>query len=160
VGALGGRARADLEIKRLARGFVDELMAVGDAGLEAGGIARAQQRLALVLDQYNLALEDKDEFVLILVPMTLRRGGARFEAREVDAELGQPHRVAERVFLPADDRRLECRRIAAARTRRDLADVDLGHPPAPVARMKRSEIRDPALRFAPCGLQIFAKLVR
>src|ERR1043166_2694075 len=114
-------------------------MAVGHTGLEPGGIARAQQRLALVIDQYDLALDDEYEFVLVLMPMTLRRGGARLEPGEVDPELSQPRRVAERVFLTADDRRLEPLRIGAAQARGDLADVDLGHVLIPVARMNARE---------------------
>src|ERR1051325_10326127 len=67
MGALGRRARADFEIERLVRGFVDELMAVRDTGLEPGGIARPQQGLAIILDEDDLALDYEDEFVFVLM---------------------------------------------------------------------------------------------
>ena len=100
VRALARRARADLEIDGVAVGAVDEMVAVGDAGLEAGGVARPEDRLAVVLDQRQLAFEHVDELVLVLVPVAQRRGRAGLQRRQVDAELvspaASPSRLRER----------------------------------------------------------------
>src|SRR5258705_8118628 len=67
VRALVLGARADLEIERVARGLVDEVMAVGDTGLEPRRVARSQHRRAAILDQRDLPLEHIDELVFGLV---------------------------------------------------------------------------------------------
>ena len=64
--AFGFRARTDLQKHRVAGRAVDQAMAVGDAGLPAGGIAGTQHGLTVVLAQHHLAFEDVHEFVLIL----------------------------------------------------------------------------------------------
>ena len=55
---------------------IDEMMAVGDPGLEAGRIAGLEHDFAAVLDQDQLAFQHVDELVLVLVPVALRRRGA------------------------------------------------------------------------------------
>ena len=70
-------------------------MAVGDAGLEAGRVAGPQHGLAAVLAQHDFAGEHVDELVLGGMPVALRRGGARLQRGEVDAELIEPGGVAE-----------------------------------------------------------------
>src|SRR5262249_22051126 len=127
VAALGTRARADLEIKRVALRSVDEVVAVRDAGLEARAVARLEQRLTAVLDQGNLAFEHEDELVLLLVPVAQRRGGARLEPREIDAELGEPRDVAERRLLAAVGHFAPGLRVDALGAHHGLGDVDLGH---------------------------------
>ena len=79
-------------------------MAVRHAGLEAGGVAGAKDGLALVLDQHELAFEHDDELVLVLVPVPLRGRRAGLQPHEVDAELRQPGRIAERLKRAALDR--------------------------------------------------------
>src|SRR5262249_21396704 len=63
------RAVADLEIERVARGTIDQVVAVLLAGREAGAAARRQGLLAGVGDQHQLALDDPDELVLQGVPV-------------------------------------------------------------------------------------------
>src|SRR5262249_10028096 len=106
------------------------MMAVGDAGLEARRIAGSQQSLATVLDQRQLAFEDVDEFVLLLMPMAQRRGGAGLEPGEVDTELGEPGDVAECRLLAALGDGAQGHGIAAAGAHGRRGDVDLGHSPS------------------------------
>ena len=70
-------------------------MTVGDAGLEAGGVAGPQHRFAIVLAQGDFAFEHIDEFVFVQMPVPQRRRRARLERAEIDAELRQPGGVAE-----------------------------------------------------------------
>src|SRR5215469_17198764 len=51
VRAFAQRARANLEIDGIAAGAVDQMVAVGNARLEAGRVARPQHGLAFILDQ-------------------------------------------------------------------------------------------------------------
>ncbi|MNR47780.1 hypothetical protein D3C85_1669280 [compost metagenome] len=70
-------------------------MAVRHARLEAGAVAGGQHRLAVVLDQDNLALDHPDELVLGRVPMALTGPGPGGQAQQVDPELVQTDRVAQ-----------------------------------------------------------------
>src|SRR5262249_45306323 len=63
--ALG--TRADLEIDRVALRLVDEMVAVGDPGLETRGVAPLQHGRAAILDQHDLTLEHVNELVFGLV---------------------------------------------------------------------------------------------
>src|SRR5262249_5083279 len=98
-----------------------------DAGLEARAVARLEQRLTAVLDQGNLAFEHEDELVLLLVPVAQRRGGARLEPREIDAELGEPSDVAESRLLAAVGHFAPGLRVDPLGAHHGLGDVDLGH---------------------------------
>src|SRR5262249_2865527 len=55
IDALPRGARADFEIDRVLAGAVDQAMTIGDARLEAGSLARPQQRLAAALPQHHFA---------------------------------------------------------------------------------------------------------
>ena len=94
--ALGRRARADDQEHPVPLRAVEEMVAVRHAGLEAGGVAGAEDRLALVLDEHELALEHDEELVLALVPVPLRRPGPGLQPHEIDAELSEPCGLAER----------------------------------------------------------------
>src|SRR5207244_12394818 len=72
VGAFGSGARADLEIEHIALRLVDEMMTVGNSGLEARAVAGLEHGLAAVLYQGDFAFEHIDELVLLLVPMPQR----------------------------------------------------------------------------------------
>src|SRR4051812_40102088 len=87
VHPLGLRARADLQIKRVLAGLVDQAMADAAVGLPAGGIAGLQHGLAVVLVQHQLTLEHVDELVLALMPVPERRLRVRLDARDIDAKL-------------------------------------------------------------------------
>jgi len=52
------QARADLEHHRLALAAILQVMAVGDAGREAGAVSRPQEFLASIGDQYHFARDD------------------------------------------------------------------------------------------------------
>ena len=78
--------------------IVDQMMAVRHVGLEAGGIAGLEQRLAAVLDQNHFAFEDIDQLVFLFMPVPQRRRGARLERRQVDAELVETGRDCRAAF--------------------------------------------------------------
>src|SRR5262249_14534823 len=99
VRGLARRAAADLDVDGVALGAVDQAIAVRDARLPSGGVPWPEHGLAAVLAQHHLALEHVDELVLVLVPVALRRGGARLEPREVHAELVEPDGIAEPLAL-------------------------------------------------------------
>src|SRR5258706_16140997 len=63
--ALARGAGADFKIDRVAAGFIDKVMAVGDSGFEASGIAAPQYGFAVVLDEHKLAFQHIDELVLV-----------------------------------------------------------------------------------------------
>src|SRR5262249_1529097 len=85
MGALARCAGADLEVKRVARRAVDQMMAVGDPSLESGSIARLQKGFTAVLDQHDFALQHVDELVLGLMPMPQGGRCTRFQSGQVDA---------------------------------------------------------------------------
>src|SRR3954470_114566 len=65
---------ADLEVDHILLAAVDQAMAVAAVGLEARGLAGLEHCLGMVvLAQYDFAFEDEDEFVLVAVPVALRR---------------------------------------------------------------------------------------
>src|SRR5262249_17912459 len=97
------------------------------AGLEAHGIPWPEHGLALVLPQDQFAFEHVDELVLLFVPMAQRRGRARFDARDIDAELGQGHRIADPLLFASRDHRGEFFRIRRDLLRWNFFDLDLGH---------------------------------
>src|SRR6185312_7840935 len=124
---LARRAGADLKVDSVARRFVHQHMAVGDAGFPAGRLTRLEQCLPAVFDQGQLAFEHVDEFVLLLVPVPQRRRHTRRQPGPVDAKLSEPGEIAEDSFLAALDRFLELLRIAASAAHLSLGDVELGH---------------------------------
>ena len=73
-------------------------MTIGVAGLEGRRFPRLERRFAALLDQDQLARDDEDQLVLGLVPVALGGRGTRRQACEVDPELGQPARIAERLL--------------------------------------------------------------
>jgi hypothetical protein len=62
-------------------------MAVRVAGLEADAVAGAQDLLAGIGDQRDLAPEHEHELVLVRVPVAQAGHGPRREIRQVHAEL-------------------------------------------------------------------------
>ena len=68
---VGGIGVAYLQDPGRAAGFVDQVVAVGVAGLEGGAFTGAQNLLAGVGDQGQLTLHHPDEFVVVTVPVTL-----------------------------------------------------------------------------------------
>src|SRR5205823_3305283 len=117
-------AGADLQQLRVLVGAVLQAMAVLVVGREAGGVAGAQYLFALVSDEDDLARQHIDEFVFAGVPMPLARPGAGREAQEVDAELGQPGRVAQLCALAGAAGLVEGRRIQRADYRGQRGNID------------------------------------
>src|SRR5262245_36467262 len=101
------------------------------AGLEPGCVARLEHGLAVVLGQHQLAFEYIDEFVFRLVRVTQRGRRAGLDARDVDAELRQPHGVAELLLLASGDDGGEFLRIGRDSLCRNDGNIDLWHANSP-----------------------------
>ena len=71
------------------------MVAVGDAGLEGGGIPGAHHRFAILLDEDQFAFHHPNELVFGLMPVAVCRRGAGSETDEVDAILRQAAGIAE-----------------------------------------------------------------
>src|SRR5579862_12615 len=102
-------------------------MTVRAVGLEACRVAWLEHALAIVFDQHDFAFENEDQLVLLLMPVAQRRGGARLQRGEIDAELVEANGVAQALAFAADDHAIEWRRVAGARIQREFGDVDLRH---------------------------------
>src|SRR5689334_8126575 len=89
--------RADFEEHRLAVALVLQMMAVGHAGFESHAIASAEPLFALIGHQHELACDHIDELVLSLMPVTLTRPAAWWQAGEVDAKLRKTRYIAESI---------------------------------------------------------------
>src|SRR5215471_6974773 len=126
-GDVGGRARADFEIDRHRARLVDHVMAVAGSFRKRRTIAGAQNRLARVFDQRQLALEHIDEFVFVRMPVALARPIPRRQMHEIDAEILEASGIAEPLAHAFGARRVELRRIARASAFRHRGDVDLRH---------------------------------
>jgi hypothetical protein len=124
MGGVVGGAGADFEHLRVGRGAVLQAMAVAVVGRKSGGVAGAEDFLAAIGHQHDLAREDIDELVAGGVPVALARPRARRQAQQVDAELGQPGRVAEPGAGARPARLVEGRRIERADGRCQGGDVD------------------------------------
>src|SRR5436190_20704764 len=82
-GSLMRGAGADLDVNGVFLRAVDQAMTDTAARLPAGGVARFEHDLAVVLDERNLAFEHIDEFVLVPMPVPLRRPGVRLERNQI-----------------------------------------------------------------------------
>src|ERR1043165_8920211 len=100
------------------------MVCVGLASRKGHVHARRERILAVLVDQYELALQHEDEFVLLLVPVTERGGGSRLKGKMVDAELGYAKDASEPLFVPTlKPLRVANRRESARRRRSDPSDV-------------------------------------
>ena len=70
-------------------GAVLQMMAVGNAGGEAGDVARTEQGFDVFLDQHRLADQHYHHFVLMRVPVPLAGPGAGLECHQIGTELTQ-----------------------------------------------------------------------
>ena len=123
---------------------VDEAMRDTAAGLEACGIPWPEHGLALVLPQDQFAFKHVDELVLLFVPVAQCRGRACFDARDIDAELGQGHRIADSLLFASRDHRSEFFRIGRDLLRRNFFDLDLGHL---LPHLTAANDRNPSIHF-------------
>ena len=85
---VAGRAVTDFQEQHILRRAVVQVVCVAAARPEARAHARLHGRFARVGDQYRLAFQQVDEFVLLRMRVPERRVRAGCEAREVDAEIG------------------------------------------------------------------------
>src|SRR5262245_61320410 len=151
MAALARCPRSDHQKRCIPARPIDQMMAIGDTRRKRCRIAGSQHRLAIRFDQHQLAFEHIDEFVLRLVPMTLRRGGTRLEPDQLDAELRQAAGIAERLGVPPDHRVAERGGVARPAVLRHRAEVYLRHQtlsmmvavpiPAPMQSVTSAEAR-------------------
>src|SRR5882724_11543637 len=120
-------ARTDLDVNGVFLRAIDQAMTDTAIRLPAGGVARFHHSLAVVLDERDLAFEHIDEFVLVPVPVPLRRPGAGLERDQVNSKLVESHDVAEALAFAADDRFPERLGIHADGIDRDFGDIDPRH---------------------------------
>jgi hypothetical protein len=100
VGTLiSGAAVADLKINNVLRAAVDQVVGVAGPCPKTSAHARLQDGFPLVRNQGGPPLKDINELVLSGVGMAQGRDRSRREPREVDAEIAQPERLAERTLL-------------------------------------------------------------
>ena len=71
-----GKPGADFEYQHIAVGTVLEAVCIGIAGRESGGVAGAQDFLAVIANQHDFAGHDVDKFVAACVPVPLTGPGA------------------------------------------------------------------------------------
>ena len=68
-------------------GAVLQMMAIGNAGGEAGDVAGGEQSLGIFFDQHRLTGQHYQHFVLMRVPVTLAGPGAGLEGHQIGTEL-------------------------------------------------------------------------
>src|SRR5262245_24788375 len=107
-----GAPVADLKVGGVFARAIDEVMCRA-AGRKTKTHARAQQLFAGVGDEQELALENKDEFVLPAVAVEECRGATGRQGREIDAKILEREQVAERPFAASGDARGKRRWIVA-----------------------------------------------
>ena len=71
------------------------MVAIGHARLEARAHAGLQQMFARVVNQGDLALENENKLVLILMPVAVRGPGAGSQGREVHPKLRQVKNIPQ-----------------------------------------------------------------
>jgi hypothetical protein len=117
-------ARADFEHLRVAVGAVLQTVAVTIARLKPGRIARAQDFLAAICHEYHLARQHVHELVLLGVPVALARPRSRLQPQQVDAELGEPGRVAQSPPVLLAAWLVEWRGVESSGDGRDCGSID------------------------------------
>src|SRR2546427_884590 len=90
-------------------------MSVGLARRKSGRHAAPELLSPSIGDERDLALEHVDELILLGVPVPHRGLSARVKARDVDAEVFQPSRIAEASLVSARDAALVRLRVAGDR---------------------------------------------
>ncbi len=100
---VAGDTAADFQIERLLLTLIHQVLTITRGGGKPGRIAGAQNLLAAVADQHHLAAQDDDEFVILGMPMALRRRRSRRQAHQIHAEPGKPERLPQRPARPSLD---------------------------------------------------------
>src|SRR5688572_12989744 len=102
-------------------------MAIARAFRKRRALTGSQGRLAGVFDEYELALEHENEFVLVTVPVALARPAAGRQGHQVDAEVAQATGVTEAPPRSCRARRIERRWISRTLSCGDRGNVYLWH---------------------------------
>jgi hypothetical protein len=105
-------ARGDSDKLTVGIGTVDQMMTIGNASCPGRNIARTHDRFAFVLDEYCFARENDDQFVLVFMPVPLRRPRARPQHDMACPHQRQPARRSQPAPPPAFDLLVERRWIA------------------------------------------------
>src|SRR5690348_6706733 len=102
-------------------------MAVGAALGPGRAIASAEDSPAVILDEHRLAFDHHQELVLAVVPVPLRRPGARLQHDVAGAEVGEARRRTQPPVPASGYVLVERRRIAGPVGLLDGVEIDLGH---------------------------------
>jgi len=97
AGGIGG-ASAYFKIDGHFTASVDEVVAIRHVLWKRRAVICTQCLFARIGDQREFARQDVDELIFAGVPMPLAGPRVRWQAREVDAEIGQSARIAQCLF--------------------------------------------------------------
>ena len=86
------RFLADYDKNTVAVAFVDQAVAVGIAFGETRAIASTQLMTAIIIDEHRLTVDHHQKFILLFMPVALRRPCAGFEDNMANPKIGQPAR--------------------------------------------------------------------
>ena len=86
------RFLADHDKNTVAVALVDQAVAVGIAFGKTRAIASAQLVTSIIIDEYRFSVDHHQKFILLLVPVALRRPCAGFQNNMADAKIAQPAR--------------------------------------------------------------------
>ena len=100
---------------------------------EGGAVAGAKHRLALLLDQHGLAVEDDDELVDALVPVALAGNTAGLEHDVADPNVAKATRWTEPAKIAPAHLRSHRLGIGGPVGLLDRLEVELGHGIPPLA---------------------------
>src|SRR4051812_8056209 len=103
------------------------MVAVGAALGPGRAVAGLEHGAAVILDQHGLARKHDQKLVLAVVPVALRRPGARVQDYMADAEVGEPRSGSEPAVPASRDLAVEGRRVAGAVDLFDGVEIDPGH---------------------------------
>ena len=107
--------------------FIHQLMRIWMPFWKGGHIPRLHQHPTIFLDQRRFAAQHDDKFILVLMPVALRRGCPRFQDDVANTEIGKSGCRAKPTHPAFRDRYGEGRRIAGAISLLHGCKIDLGH---------------------------------
>ena len=119
MGLFPWRPRSDFQIGDRRFGLVDKMVAIGHARLEARAHAGLQQMFASVIDQGDLALDNENKLIFIVMPVAVGRPCTGSQGREIYPKLRQIKNIPQRPFLAPFERARQLRRVNAAGPRRN-----------------------------------------
>ena len=109
------------------------MVSVSLAGRERDIHAHGKRVLAILVDQDKLALQHEDELILLFMPVTQGRIGARLQGEVVHSELRHAEHASQSLLVMTDEPLRMVRRDKCPRRRfSNPADARLWHGPPPV----------------------------